>query len=473
MSFAEERREAAGRRPSRQVSNASITAPVPEASRGTGGNSVRTRVLVTLAIVLLVSLTAAALLASPPAGAQAGGAYISLSPISGMPGTEVTVTGGNFTANNQVEIYYYLDSTRISTAEARAGANGSFTATFLIPQSYTGSHTIMARDEGGRSASRDFTVKPGLTLDSAQGPVGTNVTVTGRGFALSEAGIELRYYLDGTFEVVRSGITANERGSWESSFQIPPSASGRHTIRARGDTSSLAGVSPATFDVKPGIMLDKSVAWPGQTITMTGNAFAADERHIKILFDGEELITGIRADERGHWQESFQVPEVPRGTYTVTTDGDPTGQEDVDAISFEVRPGLILSPDEGHVGMNTTVLGRGFAPDEDVVILYEGSEVATATTDDSGSFEVVFVVPESSHGARSVTAEDESDNEGTGIFTMESDPPGTPELLSPRDEGRAGFVGKVRPEFEGGRHEANSYRTGTMWLENCRSFRQA
>jgi len=83
-----------------------------------------------------------------------------------------------------------------------------------------------------------------------------------------------------------------------------------------------------------------------------------------------------------------------------------------------------------------------------VDITYDGSQVATDTTNDKGSFDVSFLVPESIHGAHPVTAEDAEENEATAIFTMESDPPDTPELISPPDGGRVGFIGTVRPTFE-------------------------
>ena len=122
--------------------------------------------------------------------------------------------------------------------------------------------------------------------------------------------------------------------------------------------------------------------------------------------------------------------------------------QDMNELSFEIEPDIVLSPDEGHVGTDLTVTGHGFAADEDVDIMYDGSQVATDTTNDKGSFEVSFPVPESIHGAHPVTAEDDAENEATANFTMESDPPDTPELISPPDGGRVGFIGSVRPTFE-------------------------
>jgi len=98
--------------------------------------------------------------------------------------------------------------------------------------------------------------------------------------------------------------------------------------------------------------------------------------------------------------------------------------------------------------MNLTVAGYGFATDEDVDVMYDGIQVETAETNDKGSFDVSFPVPESKYGARQVKAEDGAENEATTIFTMESDPPPIPELISPPDGSRVGFIGRVSPTFE-------------------------
>ena len=292
------------------------------------------------------------------------------------------------------------------------------------------------------------TVKPGLTVSPEDGPVGTNVTVEGHGFAEDEEDIELRYYLNGNYATIAENITADEDGSWEKSFLIPPSAKGNHKIDAKSDESSLAQVKDATFEVTPGISIAKSSGSVGENIMMTGSGFAGNERDISILFAGEEVETEIRADATGYWEESFDVPEMPTGTYSVTAEGEHTRQGDINALSFNITPGLLLSPAEGHVGTNVTVAGRGFAANKNVVIKYEGNQKATATTNNKGSFDVSFVVPESQHGGRLVTAGDAAGNNATAIFTLESDPPPIPTLSSPPDGDRVGFIGRVRPTFE-------------------------
>jgi hypothetical protein len=385
-------------------------------------------------------------MALPATSAQAAGPVITLSPSSGVPGEEVTVYGYNFTAGTWVDIYYdgiWMIDVRTST--------GSFNVTFTVPESCKGAHEVRADIDTTPQATENFTVKPALTVSPVEGPVGTNVTVEGHGFAEDETGIELMYYLNSTdSEPIPGNITANATGTWKKSFQIPSSANGSHKIDARGDTSTFAQVKDATFEVTPGITIDKSSGIVGENITMTGNGFYANDRYITILFAGEEVGTETRvdADAEGYWKESFEVPEMPTGTYSVTADGESTRKEDIRALSFEIKPDIVLSPDEGHVGTNLTVTGRGFAANKDVNIMYDGSQIETAETNANGNFEANFVIPESQHGGRQVTAEDAAGNNATANFTMESAPPPVPELKSPSDGSRVGFIGKVRPTFE-------------------------
>jgi len=399
-----------------------------------------------LLVLLIVCLIAMAL-PTAPAQAVCGGPFIELSPKSGAPGTEVTVVGQRFDAGKFVDIYY----AGTIAGSGRTGISGGFTIIFTVPEGCNGGYQVHAKvgaNVGYDTADTYFTVKPGVTVSPDQGPVGTTVTVEGRGFAENEDGIELYYYLNGIYETVGSNILANARGSWETSFQIPFSARGEHKLDAEGAESKLYEVKDATFRVTAEISIDKSSGNVGENITMTGSRFVANERHIEILFDGEAVVADIRADDEGDWEESFEVPEMPTGEYSVTAEGERTRKEDLGELSFKIEPDIILSPDEGHVGMNLTATGRGFASNEDVDIIYDDSQVATAETNDKGSFDVSLSVPASKYGDRLVTAGYAAGNAANAIFTMESDPPPMPELISPPDGGRVGLRGKVTPTFE-------------------------
>ena len=368
---------------------------------------------------------------------------IELSTESGIPGTEVTVYGNDFLDDKVVDLYY--DGKLIATDRTNSG--GDFTITFTIPEGSTGHYEIEA-NLGYTRAYTYFAVEPGLIVSPEKGPVGTTVTVEGRGFAKNEEGIKLMYYLNGDYETIERRIIADSKGSWDQSFQIPLSSKGDHKLDAEGDESRLYEVEEATFKVTPDTSIDKSSGIVGESVNMTGSRFASNEQGITILFDGEAVVTDIKANTAGDWEASFEVPEMPAGEYSVTAEGEQTEKEDTVELSFFIKPDIVLSADEGYVGMDLTVTGRGFAANEDVVIMYDDSQAATTETNDKGSFDVSFLVPGSKCGGCPVTAEDAAENEATSILIMESAPPPIPALISPSDGSRLGIIGKVTPTFE-------------------------
>jgi len=401
------------------------------------------RLLSRVLVILVICLIAVALLAVP-AQAVCVPWDIELSPESGPPGTEVEVYGHDFSEGKPVDIYY--DGILVSEG-TKTDSSGDFTIIIRIPEGCNGHYQVHA-DIGYAEADTYFHVKPGLTVSPEKGPAGTAVTVEGQGFAKNEAGIELMYYLNGSYQTIERNIVANGKGSWETSFQIPSSTRGEHELDAEGDESRFYEVEDATFRVTAEISIDKSSGIVGDTITMTGSRFAANEKSITILFDNQAVVTEIKANSEGYWEESFEVPEMPTGEYSVTAEGEQTKKEDSGEFSFEIKPDFVLSPAEGHVGMDLTVTGRGFAASKDVNITYDGSRVATAETNDQGSFEVNFPLPESKYGENQLTAGYGDGNAASTTFTMESDPPPVPTLISPSNKSRLGFMGEVTPTFE-------------------------
>jgi hypothetical protein len=393
-------------------------------------------------VALIVCLVAVAL-PSAPAQAECVPYGIELHPQSAVPGTEVVVYGHDFDEGRNVDLYYDGDLIAIDSTDN----SGDFTITITVPEGCAGYYEVEA-NLGYTRVYAQLSVKPGLTISPEKGPVGTNVTVQGKGFAKNEEDIELMYYSGDSFETIERNIEADAQGSWETSFEIPSSSRGEHKLDADGAESGVYKVVDAIFRVTAEISLDKSSGSVGDTITMTASRFGSNEKDITILFDGEAVVTGIKANSKGEWQASFQVPDLAAREYSVTAEGQMTSTEDIVPINFEIEPDIVLSPTEGHVGMDLTVTGNGFVASTDVDIMYDGSVITTTETDENGDFQTSFVVPESQHGDHSVAAGYSGENHSNAIFTMESDPPDTPDLISPSNGRRFGFVGNAMPTFE-------------------------
>lgn len=418
------------------------------------------RLLPALGIVLALFLAAVAL---PTVSAEPGCRWpgISLSADRGVPGDIITISGIDFDAHEYVEIYY----DGIWITDVRPRTDRQFTVDVEIPSGPTGQYTVRAIGPvQGETFQRDavFRVIPGMSVSPESGPIGTEVTVQGLGFGASETGIEVRYYLNGVrgpYQRVAEGITADVTGSWEASFTVPEVAGGEYEISARGSqTFRPEAIRHAVFRVGPGISLGARHGAVGESVPVSGRGFGPNEPGIRVLVDGRMVPTDpadIQADAGGHWQATFEVPDRVKGEYGVTAGGDTTSSHAVGEVAFEIRPGITLSPAEGHVGMHVTVTGRGFAASSNVVIKYDDDEIATVTADAEGRFETGFTVPESPGGERRVTARNAQPPNSTAgagnalaIFTMESDPPPTPELIAPVDEHRTGFLFRATPTME-------------------------
>jgi hypothetical protein len=405
------------------------------------------RLLSRLVIALAVCLIVIAL-PSAPAQAQCDGPMIQLVPGSGVPGTQLIVEGKQFDAGKYVDIYY--DGILMSEG-TETSTTGGFSIPFTIPESCQGDHQVVVEagsNIGNVRRETAFYVTPGLTVSPEEGHVGTNVTVTGHGFAENENGIELMYYIDDGYATVGRRISADASGHWETTFEIPTSGKGEHKIDAQGTLSQHYNVKDATFQITAGITVDKPSGGVGESITVTGARFGAYEKGIQILFDGQPVVTGIKADSQGDWEETFDVPGMPTGNHTITAEGGETSQQDIGFLSFEIKPALVLSPTAGHVGTNVTITGYGFVGDKDVSIMYDGGQETTATTNEEGNFEATFPVPPSQHGEHQITIGYSAGNIASATFTLESVPPDAPQLISPADGRRLGLRGDVMPTFE-------------------------
>ena len=87
-----------------------------------------------------------------------------------------------------------------------------------------------------------------------------------------------------------------------------------------------------------------------------------------------------------------------------------------------MTPDISLNPTSGLVDTLVIVTGTGFDPNSNVIITFAGNPVttipATVTTDTSGEFSANFTVPNSTPGARIVSATDEGFNSNSTIFTV-------------------------------------------------------
>lgn len=176
---------------------------------------------------------------------SSGEPTLTLSRASGPPGTSLTVGGTGFAPGETVAIRFHV----VDMTKAKADGQGSFGGqTIVIPANWTpeGQFSISAIGEtSSRSANEPFEVpRPTLNLSPASGPPGTEVTVTGMGFAVAES-VEIELHLERL-----TVVQADGEGAISATVVIPADwpFAGQFDIRATGETSRRTVRVP--FDVK-------------------------------------------------------------------------------------------------------------------------------------------------------------------------------------------------------------------------------
>ena len=414
------------------------------------------KLLSRLAAAIVICVLAVPILAFiAPIQAQVGEIWLDPDD-EGYVGDEIRVLGEGLDEwAGTVWVFYQTNSEWEMVDEEYIDSDGYLeTDSFEIPESAGGTHEIRIcdnDDEDDWFIRIDFTVNPKLEITSPtslEGSVGTQVRVRGTGFGEDEEDIEIRFYLDGSdYKIVKSGVTADEYGSWEVTFAVPAANQGDHRLDAEGDDSSLSDVEEATFEVKPGMSVSKSSGYVGDAIVVSGSGFEEDERGVKVTYDGD-VVKETEADGNGSWEVSFNAPASATGKHTIDAYGQDTGAADVADGEFTVLYKGAMNPTAGNIGTTIMIGGTGFAASQPVSIKYDGTQVATSTTDSKGNFSSSFPVPKSKHGDHTVVASDASGNTFASKFVIESTPPAKPALVAPANGSRIGFVGKVTPRFE-------------------------
>jgi len=242
---------------------------------------------------------------------------ISVNPSAGSPGTKVTVTGTKATANGTVSIYW--DSTFMGNSTTNAV--GDFTYLMTVPSEATvGVHKIMAIDIAtGRTGSTSFRVIL-IALNPTEGPIGTNVTVNGAGFA-PESQVTV------TFNDMLIGYTIIDSfGNFTFTFNTPLSTAGNYYIKALDAEGNYArkkftvvDVTPLDVQIDVGAMhfIGEIAEFYAQT-TFKGQAVNATITSAVLYKPDEttEVLTAQRVT-KGLYKLSYTIVGNETGTYTL------------------------------------------------------------------------------------------------------------------------------------------------------------
>ncbi len=301
---------------------------------------------------------------------------ITVTPDSGTVGQKINVAGTGF-ASEEENIEVTFDG-EVRKENVFADVDGSWSASIAVPIRTCGRYIIDASGTSTRARDVDdvtFTVVAGVAVTPALAYVGDEITVTGGGFAPGEDGVKITF--DGT--VVSTDIPVDTHGCWESSFALPTSAYGSHTVSASGETTAAV---TTTLNTKTKIEgLSPVEGAPGDSVSLTGSGFSSNKK-LTVAVGGKNANLGdVRSQTNGNVKITFRVPKgSPEGkqSVVVTDEGGATASVDftVTKKTLSTTP-LPISPEDSTLRSGeATFRWQGGTGDSDYAYTLEISKTA-------------------------------------------------------------------------------------------------
>ena len=245
---------------------------------------------------------------------------------TGTVGQTIEVSGTGFASEEEdIEITFDGEAVRTNNPVI-ADENGSWEATIVVPPLQRGTYTIDASGMLTRARDVDdveFILGAGVSVEPGSAYVGDTITVTGGGFAPGETGVDVTFV--GT---VATGVTADPDGCWESSFVLPASTYGSHTVSASGDITSTVTATLSTKAKIEDVSPVEGAA--GDSVTLTGSGFGGSQ-DLTVTIGGVAASGNLQTQSNGNVNISFRVPKGSsegQQTLVVTDEGGATASTD-------------------------------------------------------------------------------------------------------------------------------------------------
>ncbi len=368
-------------------------------------------------------------------------ANLSLNPDSGTVGSTVVVSGNNFIGHHAT---IYWDG-KIVASDITISETGNFNYNLTIPTAGKGKHVISITDDSNwdsSSGSVDFTVLPQIKIFPHIGKEWSPVTITGTGFKSFDEDIKITW--DGN---VQPGLTieANSLGSWHTDFTIPNATRGKHSISSFSGTTTAAEIGKIEFIVTPWITVKPLSGPVGTQIIINGWGFRSGEDGITVTWDdviiqcntyaeqdGSLMIDGSKRHD-GSVRDTVYVPASAQGHHVIGVYGSSfTPKGILPDTDFEVFPHLEVQPASGNAGNQADITGTGFAGNETINISFDETiPLGTVTTNETGSFNTSFVIPQTKGKEHTINAVGNAGNSSQAGFITENMGLVAPQLLSP------------------------------------------
>ncbi|MGB6463925.1 MAG: Ig-like domain repeat protein [Nitrosotalea sp.] len=296
---------------------------------------------------------------------QVLGPTINPSVTSGTAGTEVTVTGTYF-ATSDTSVTLSLGSTNITPSSDCPVSGGTFSCVVIVPPVSAGTYPISAVGSSGDSGpTAGFLVLNAVSISQSSGPPGTQITVTGSSFAISDTSATFTF---GSTNVTPSSGCPVVGGVFACVVTIPSISAGSYSITVTG-SSGDEGVS--NFGVGNGVSISPSSGSIGSLINVSGTGFFRSPVTITFIAtygtaSSDTIVATCPASGASNTLLSitspcsFNIPVESPGAYTISASDAINAATFTTSITIPPRQMTVL-PTFGTIGSTVTVNGSGLS----------------------------------------------------------------------------------------------------------------
>jgi hypothetical protein len=393
---------------------------------------VKTRIITLLAVLAILGSLVA--ITAVPASAL-GATTFTPSPAAGPVGTPAAISLPSGTFVNSAALTVTFQGVAVTTVPIAVLSNSTGGAVFnvIVPARAAGVYPIKVTD-GANTATGNFTVVPAISITapvSAQGPVGTSITVMGTGFTAMISAFA-QFEGSGSGNVTLGGAVTDAYGNFQVTGVVPAAASGNHIVwgydlASPTHKTTYGTANNAVFKVTAGISVNPTSGLVGSSTAVSGSGWKASTV-VTLTFGGFAWGT-LMADAYGVVSGTLIVPNaaIPGVNQIQATDGTNTA-----ATTFTLVPaGLSVSPNSGAKNTSVLITGNTFTSGKTDNVISIGNltiggmpwNTATAiTVDTTGTMQpTTLLVPGNiTLGPQQVVAYDKYGRSAIATFTVTS-----------------------------------------------------
>lgn len=228
----------------------------------------------------------------------------------------------------------------------------------------------------------------GVTLNTASGTVGSDLTAAGSGFNANET---VNLYFDSATGSPVATATAAGNGTFSKTFPVPTLPGGAHSVIAKGAASGKQATAP--FRIYASVSRDPYTGPAGTQVLVTVRGFAANE-NVRLNFDSNTgaLLGTAATGATGVGSATVRMPEASNGWHDYLATGQTGGATAYGALYVERS--LAANPSNAAPSGSVALTAKGFPANQTVKASSAlGSALCSGRTSAVGNYNCSFTVP--------------------------------------------------------------------------------